>query len=702
MSFVDLATLAMHRRQEMEARIQVFLEKCDHAIHDINKLKVQAQGFVEQLNCEPSELKERFLNCMQHLDEYTYLITDFNLAVGKLDETSSTDLTPVLDTSKKLLPSPATFNLMDTLSEPTPSTSTACPNLCPVEKPKKKKKPKDEDLLISFSSVSCSTESVPIGNDSVEKEVLKVQTDLENTKLDESATNAIDSCNLPAQTLLQVDEVYQGSIVHIDGLTLWVITGSIDDVYNLMTDMTEYYKVNKVELSLEQIKSLIYCAVYEEKTEAFYRGLFIRISEDDTNIAEVYLVDTGETRLVPICSLQPLLSLFCDKPPMARCCHLAGVDLLDCNNQELLKRQEVFMEVFIGQACSIVIDDNTSESLGVYVVLQSKNTLNDLVVENGFAVKIENSTTKNTDPSKAAADIMSDADLDITQCPEYEDPVEAVTGYHNRDEADICAHYKGGTEKTCFKGARCKKRHVQKHPDGWTLDRVAVAGKVRALALPAPGTWLRVRVTWVVHYDHFYVHLPTDTRPESLPNFGVVLPPTTLDALVRDMNSPATKLAYKPLKTTPAPGELVAALYPLDDHWYRARVISATRTDQCVQVMYLDYGTVVWVKEDAVRVLEPRFVALPAQAVRCMLAGVAVRSAAPAALSAARHALSALLLDRTLDAHVLARTYDEITVELFDENGYSIAETLAQQKVVELREFEMEDDKGVQQKIVVP
>ncbi|XP_038212247.1 uncharacterized protein LOC119832629 isoform X2 [Zerene cesonia] len=700
MSFVDLATLAMHRRQEMEARIQVFLEKCDHAIHDIYKLKVQAQGFVEQLNCEPSELKERFLNCMQHLDEYTYLITDFNLAVGKLDETINTDLTPVLDTSKKLVPTSAAFNLMDTLSEPTPSTSTACPNLCPVEKPKKKKA-KEEDLLISFSSVSCSTESVPIGNDSLEREVLIVQNDLNNIKLDESMTNAIESCNLPAQTLLQVDEVYQGSIVHIDGLSLWVITDGIDDVYNLMTDMTEYYKGNQIELSLEQVKSLIYCAVYEEKTEAFYRGLFIRISEDDTNTAEVYLVDTGETQLVAITSLQPLLSVFCDKPPMARCCHLAGVDLLDCNNKELLKRQEIFMEDFIGQACSIIVDDNTSESLGVYVVLQSKNTLNDLVVENGFAVKIDNSTTKSSAPSKVVADVL-DADIDITQCPEYEDPVEAVTGYHNRDEADICMHYKGGPEKVCFKGARCKKRHVVKHPDGWTLDRVAVAGKVRAPALPAPGAWLRVRVTWVVHYDHFYVHLPTDARPESLPSFGVVLPPTTLAALVRDMNSPATKLAYKPLKTTPAPGELVAALYPLDDQWYRARVISATRTDQCVQVMYIDYGTVVWVKEDAVRALEPRFLALGAQAARCALAGVAVRSAAPAALAAARRALSALLLDRSLDAHVLARNYDEITVELFDDNGYSIAEILAQQKVVELREFEMEDDKGIQQKIVVP
>lgn len=34
----------------------------------------------------------------------------------------------------------------------------------------------------------------------------------------------------------------------------------------------------------------------------------------------------------------------------------------------------------------------------------------------------------------------------------------------------------------------------------------------------------------------------------------------------------------------PAHGELVAALYPPDDQWYRARVISTTRADQNVEV----------------------------------------------------------------------------------------------------------------------
>ncbi|VVD04496.1 unnamed protein product [Leptidea sinapis] len=82
MSFVNLATLAMHRRSEMEERLKVFNEKCDQVIHNISKLKMQASGFAEQLNCEPSALRERFLSCMKQLDEYTYLITDINLSVN--------------------------------------------------------------------------------------------------------------------------------------------------------------------------------------------------------------------------------------------------------------------------------------------------------------------------------------------------------------------------------------------------------------------------------------------------------------------------------------------------------------------------------------------------------------------------------------------------------------------------------------------
>ncbi|XP_026317761.1 uncharacterized protein LOC113228624 [Hyposmocoma kahamanoa] len=711
-SFIDLATLALHRRNEMEARINIFVTKCDQAVKDIVKLKMQAQNFVHQLNCEPSELKDRFLKCMKTLDEYTYLITDFNLSVGKLDETFSIDY-PVHDSSisqTALTPSP-TFNIIDMLSEPTPSTSMTCPNMCPLDKPKRTKVPKEEQSLIVFSSASCSSESVPAKNETTGKKEKETQCEfadgVKKINLNEvSSTFQMELHNLPAQTILQTEHVYPATIMNIDGASLWVITDSAEEVCRIMREVTDYYNKHHIEMSMEDVMSLTYCAYFDEETDCYYRSFFIRLTEEDEQYAEVFLVDTGEMRLCeePRKYLQPLLPTFCVRPPYARCCHLAGVELISGEDKELKEKQEKFLSQYIGRQCSIEVDDNTSESLGVYVRLSENEILNEILIEHGFACSTESkSPQKMTAVSHGTPELRKlDSELDLALCPEYEDPVEAVTGYSYRDEADICKHYKGGPNKSCFKGSRCTKKHIVKHPDGWTLDRVEVTGKCAALPLPAPGTWLRVLVTCVCHFDHLYVQFIEEEPDEELPNFGVVLPPSNLKALVRDMNCPATRMAYKPLTMAPAHGELVAALYPPDDQWYRARVITTTRADQNVEVKYIDYGNEVWVREDSVRMLEPRHALLPAQAVRCALAGVGAKGHDSRQWAAAKQQLARMTQDRTLDAHVIARDYDEITVELFDEHGYSIAEQLAALDMVVLKDFVVLDDSNTLHKQVVP
>ncbi|KAI5651947.1 tudor domain-containing protein [Phthorimaea operculella] len=879
MSFIDLATLALHRRNEMETRIKSFVSKCDRAIEDILKLKLEAQGFVHQLNCDPSELKERFLNCMKTLDEYNYLITDFNLSMAKFEEMKGTvDNMPVHDiTSKSMMtPTPVynilrpTNNIMDMLSEPVPSTSRTCPNFCPLEhKSQRRKISKEEQTLIQFSSTSCSSESMPSKNEVV-KEEKEVQCQLTEGVRKLSITEPIfaspsspqfELCNLPAQTILETDHAYPATIMNIDGPSVWVITDDPEAACRLMYDMTCYYKANHIELTLEQIRSLTYCAYYDDDSESYYRGLFIRVTEEDENVAEVFLVDTGEVHCGSCAALQPLAARFCVQPPFARCCHLAGVDMLSCNDKELIEKQEQFLSQYIGKNYTIEVDDNTSESLGVYVVLENNETLNELLIKNGLACATPEKaqslgsrgsaaaaapanpaalTTGPPELSTALSDsqfdldcpefedpleavtliaclthpaytaalttgppelstALSDSQFDL-DCPEFEDPLEAVTGYVNRDEAEICKHYKGGPEKTCFKGARCKKRHVLLHPDGWTKDRVEVTAKCLSLPLPAPGTWLRALVTvlgkvlrsfiprvlynkdsvemtakclslplpapgtWlralvtcVAHFDHLFVQILKEKgalecrynkdrvevtakclslplpapgtwlralvtcvahfdrlfvqilkekgaleEDEPLPDFGVILPPMTLEALIRDMNSPATRTAYKPLKIMPAEGELVAALYPCDNQWYRARVVTVSRADQNVEVQYIDYGNKVWIKEDCVRELEPRFTALPAQAVRCLLAGVSARSHDSKQWAAAKQQLARLAQDRTLDVRVIARGYDEITVEMLDEQGFSIAEQLAATNLVDISEFAVQPDSYQPTQIVVP
>ncbi|XP_075973283.1 tudor domain-containing 6-like isoform X2 [Anticarsia gemmatalis] len=710
MSFVDLATLTMHRRNELEARLNIFNEKCDRAVDDIKKLKTKTQGFVLQLNCEPSELKERFLSCMKQLDEYMYLITDFNLAISKIDETGQIEYTPVHDTAKPLLPStpPGPFNLIDALSEPAPSTSSACQNHCPPEKPKRVKVSKQDQSLIVFSSTSSSEETVQQVKNEVSVEVqCELSEELSNVKIEEPPSPLLaDNSNLPAQTMLEADQVYEATIMHVDGAFFWVITDDPEEAQMLMIEMTKFYSENHKPITLAEVKALTCCAFYDDDSDCYYRGLFLKLAEGDNKTAEIFSVDTGEMRSAPVSCVQPLYSRFCDKPPYARCCHLAGVDQTSYHNKDLMEKQEEFMRGYIGTQCTIEVDDNTSESLGVYVVLSSGEVLNNMIVKQRLARPIDKAESPQPQHSREQSMHLpppSDSESENTMGPEYDDALEAVTGYRNRDEAEICKHYKGGPEKYCFKGKKCTKRHVTMHPDGWTLDRVEVVAKCKSVALPAPDTWHKVLVTCVCHYDRVYVHLlGGQEKEEALPRFGVVLPPNTLSSLVKDMNSPAARAAYRPLTMTPALGELVAALYPLDGNWYRARVLSVTRADQSVEVIYVDYGTIMWVKEDQLRALDVRYLALPAQALRCVLAGVRARSHRSEQWAQAKRALSDMVLDKELDAHVVGREYDEVTVELYDDDGYSIAEQLAALNMVELVDYSVVDDSAITHKLVVP
>lgn len=96
------------------------------------------------------------------------------------EEHGSVDMAPVQDRSFVAYPILTPTNLMDVLSEHTPSTSSACQNMCPFDKPRRRRIPKKEQVLIAFSSSSCSDESVPETRNSVEKEVQCVAQELED------------------------------------------------------------------------------------------------------------------------------------------------------------------------------------------------------------------------------------------------------------------------------------------------------------------------------------------------------------------------------------------------------------------------------------------------------------------------------------------------------------------------------------------
>ncbi|XP_047515719.1 tudor domain-containing protein 1-like isoform X1 [Pieris napi] len=684
MSYVNLATLADHKRQEMEDRIHMFTTKCDNTIRNLEYLKKRAQRLITQLNCDHMELKDRFLNSVKTLEEYSYLINDINIAVEELLNPTNRAAHPgygLVNTNTSLLrPSISPFNITDTLSEPVPSTSKTCLN--PQDWSKKKNIPKDQ-LLISFSTETLGEIISP------EEKQCNSQTITEGVK--NITFEEGENVKLPAQTVLQLDYEYPAVLLHVDGTSFWVTTENIDEAFKLMTDMTEYYTQYKVQFSLDQMAPL--CAVYDE-SNSYTRGLYIQLSEEDIRYAQVHLVDYGETRLVPTSWLQPLMRQFCSLPPFARCCQLAGVEV-DCDDPVAVGKVEKIMKSHLGRNCTIYVDDNNSDTLGVYVFLENGEKINDIVLK-----AISDNTNNSQEPdSPEGFPGLTEENCDITQIPEYEDPVIAVTGYHNRDEAEICKHYKGGPEKTCFKGKRCTKKHVVKHPDGWTLDRVFVPANLKSLPLPAAGTFVRVVVSHVPHFDHFFVQMINDTKDITEKEFQ---PLTSLSALVQDMNCAATISSYRPLKMIPAPGELVASLYPMDGKWYRAKVLTSTKADRKVEIKYVDYGNVMWVDEELLSELHSRFCVLPTQAILCILAGVTMRNQAATNLIAARNALIDLIQDKRFDAEVIATDYDSITVALYDEKGNNIADLLALQKVVERQEYKIDYSLTDGRRVIIP
>ena len=101
-----------------------------------------------------------------------------------LDSTTSIDYTPVQDTSSVPVQSQLdAYNLIDALSEPIPSTSKEHSKCQEKSKPKKRKIPKNNQLLIEFSSTSCSSESVPTARSEKEVQCQKTE-ELKNLTLD--------------------------------------------------------------------------------------------------------------------------------------------------------------------------------------------------------------------------------------------------------------------------------------------------------------------------------------------------------------------------------------------------------------------------------------------------------------------------------------------------------------------------------------
>uniref|UniRef100_A0A663MQ48 Tudor domain containing 1 n=1 Tax=Athene cunicularia TaxID=194338 RepID=A0A663MQ48_ATHCN len=113
----------------------------------------------------------------------------------------------------------------------------------------------------------------------------------------------------------------------------------------------------------------------------------------------------------------------------------------------------------------------------------------------------------------------------------------------------------------------------------------------------------------------------------------------------------------------PTAGNVCCAQFTEDNLWYRAAVIQCVSED-AVLVGYIDYGNFEVLPLTRLRPVIPRLMDLPAQAIRCTLAGVKPLSGAWT--SKAISFMNQLVKDKVLTVKVMDKESDRSVVELVD------------------------------------
>lgn len=212
--------------------------------------------------------------------------------------------------------------------------------------------------------------------------------------------------------------------------------------------------------------------------------------------------------------------------------------------------------------------------------------------------------------------------------------------YIPTDDDKICSFFiKKGF---CWKPS-CKKLHTKISRDKWTEDSAELyTDTINSPNLPAIGTFITLKVTFVVLCNIFYALLPDDFSDTGE---GC----ETAASLNKSLNSPEAKKEFKFLNTPPCLGQLLVAYSSKKSMWLRASVRDVL-DNGILQVFFVDYGVTEELSLDKCREIEPQFIHLPCQAVYCTLANVFVESSMD---KEGKSYVESLLLDQEIEVEII-------------------------------------------------
>ncbi|CAH1403177.1 unnamed protein product [Nezara viridula] len=212
--------------------------------------------------------------------------------------------------------------------------------------------------------------------------------------------------------------------------------------------------------------------------------------------------------------------------------------------------------------------------------------------------------------------------------------------YFPTDDDRICSFFvKKGF---CWKPS-CKKLHTKVSRDKWTEDSAELyTDTVNSPNLPAIGSFVTMKVTYVVLCNIFYALLPE--------NFSdTVEGCETAASLNKSLNSPEAKKEFKLLSTPPCLGQLLVAYSSEKSMWLRASVRDVL-DNGILQVFFVDFGVIEELSLDKCREIEPQFIHLPCQAVYCTLANIFVESGMD---DKGKSFVKSLLLDQEIEVQII-------------------------------------------------
>lgn len=377
-----------------------------------------------------------------------------------------------------------------------------------------------------------------------------------------------------------------------------------------------------------------YCIAYSEEFKSWNRAHILDWKMTEPHTVNVQFVDHGEYATVPYTCLMPIPAMFCEIPKQAICCSLLNVipdnkfgkwsksaikyfEDICFNNGEYV---EIRM-ISVAKKCHRIgvdfLKDGEDITCAESLVLagharyiaendQDRTSMKFMVEQIQHAQGLSGISAQD-DVSKAL-DKFCDSRTET-----YDTLADAMLGYNAQDDLRLCKFTR--PDGTCFKGAKCKLKHVMRRKGGITVDTEEV------LVVPDNTFMPDVNDVLSVYITHF-------KTPSLL--FGQIKHPSNryggvMEEMFKCMNKKQVINSLVKFDYPPAVGELVIAKN-FDEQWYRAMVLENNAHESTqftlVHVFFIDFGNVADVLLLNVRKMIPGFVFHPCQAFRFSISNI--------------------------------------------------------------------------------